>query len=158
MVVLECTKQDCIWQLCFLPFLVLLIGSLFFLRSAITFCRKNKHNASKGQSIFGFSFLVVGFSALIYFMGHLLSVGIYLPFESERESLTIVGTVENIASDPFSPKFYIGDSGITSRASIVTIGNTSYYFLDAGALSNGSTVEIHYLPKSKIVCFCKYLD
>lgn len=82
----------------------------------------------------------------------------YLPFESEDNSVTLIGQVELISPVLNSPKYTIGDEKVARFASIVEIDGKKFYFLTAEGLSIGMRVEINYLPRSHMVLDCVQLE
>lgn len=94
--------------------------------------------------------LAVAGVALILVNVSVLRYGFYLPFESEKDQVTIIGKVQNIERVTNSPRYSIhGDS--SARASIVTVDQTPLYFMSADNIKFGDVIEVHYLPKSTMV-------
>lgn len=79
---------------------------------------------------------------------------IYLPSESVEDAIYTSGEIERISSVTGSPKYHIGDDKTAHLASMVTIDGEEFYFLTAEGLKEGMTVEINYLPRSRMVLDC----
>lgn len=79
---------------------------------------------------------------------------IYLPSESVEDAIYTSGEIERISSVTGSPKYHIGDGKTAYLASMVTIDGEEFYFLTAEGLKEGMTVEINYLPRSRMVLDC----
>lgn len=78
-----------------------------------------------------------------------LKYGIHLFTESEADTTDISGIVENIVNFKQSPRYTTDDN--TVLASIITISGEEYYFMSGNNIEIGSSIEIQYLPKSRIV-------
>lgn len=90
----------------------------------------------------------------------------YLPFESEKDSVALLGQIEGLSPVP-GIKFKIGDETYAALneaqytgdgPSIVSIDGQKFYIVTAGGLNVGSYVKIIYLPRSHMVLDCIQIE
>lgn len=156
MTIYDVNVRLCLWQLFFLPAVVVLFSlGLFVVNGMILVNSLKKHRQEHRISVIGrvavalLCFCAMGFMSLTR-----LSRGCVLLLEKEEDAVTLTGTIQGMERDRFSPRFSAGPNGTVSYASLITIDDKQYYCLTSDRISKDDRVSIRYLPRSKIIVSC----
>jgi hypothetical protein len=156
------TIDTCFMQLFVVPTVSLLLFVVALCREVYKLCLvfRGKIVDRHGFEILARIACVLMFGTLVLISCHNLKRGVCLPFEDEKQAVSLTGTVDYIEQDKLSPRFF-PSLGTGERYScgggLMVIDGEEYYCLSTRGWKKGDMVSVSFLPKSRIILRCEII-
>ena len=132
----------------FAPASMIMFAGVLLVVSLLFYVRKQKHSLHAFLSTVAPALCLLAYFVIICFPT--LKHSIHLLYEKERDALTTYGTVESIIPVENSPRYSTEEDGVV-RAAFLIIDGEKYYFMTSKGLDQGDSIQLQYLPKSRMV-------
>ena len=154
------TIDTCFMQLFVVPTVSLLLYVVALCWEAYKLCLvfRGKIVDKHGFEILARIACVLMFGALVLISCHNLKRGVCLPFEDEKQAVSLTGTVDCIEQDKLSPRFFPTfetAEKFSCGGGLMEIDGEDYYCLSTRGWQKGDVVSFSFLPMSKIILRCE---